>query len=1316
MSFTINFTGGPAGLDNRARTDGVSGAQVTITATVSGSTYLVRIVNTTDPSPPTPVQDAVDPRIWRFTPVNGAHTYTIELIVDLGLAGETRTRRIYAIREQNSGLRYPAPMEKANPDASLFNAGTAIIEDSEDNEDDSVFGWDPDMRAWLVALNQFYRVLEIPQAVLAADAWILRHNGNNYLTVDTRASAERVTFGSGTNNPQFTFAGNGNVLVGGYVRAPNLVLPELPGDPGTSGNQGTIYTKDVGGNEELFFQDDGRVIQLTSGSGVNVGVSGEANTGSNLGVGEEVFAQKVGVDLQFRTLLGGTGITLTTSSTDITIDRNDLELNDLTNVSTGIAAQGDVLYYNGSGWVNLAAGTSGQFLQTQGAGANPIWANPAAAPISAIANIGTGEGLFAQINSSTAEFKSIVAGSNITLSSTGSEVTISAASAGEANTASNVGTGSEIFASKVGVDLRFRTLIGGTGITITQNANDLTLTSAAALSELTDVNLTGVAQGDILYRNGTQWVNLAAGSSGQVLTTSGPGANPSWTSLPTSVTAGANLGAGEGVFAQANGSTLEFKSLVAGTNVTLSSTGTTVTINATATGEANTASNLGTGEGLFTTKSGVNLPFKSLVGGTGITLSSTASEVTIDRDPIALGGLSDVSLTSPAQGDILYRNASGWVNLSSGTSGQVLTSGGTGANPSWTTISGFVTDGSNLGTGEGVFAQLNGSLLEYKSLVGGTGVSITSTATEITIDASGATTLQGAYNGGRTVTTSAGPIELTASSASASALDIVSGRISMPNTILIGNATTGTGINSVVIGDGAQGGAVINAVTIGDGAISDLAGAGGTNFSVTIGAGALNYGFQNVCIGGSAQIGGGASPQPNSVAIGFNSTVTNSGGVAIGNNSSAARAVAIGLGVTANFAQSIAIGDSPDANGTNAIAIGRNTLAGAGSATALGDAAQAQGLRSVAVGVNAVAVTPDSVSVGNNASSGSGASDEAVAVGANSGASGDRSVALGFAADSSGAGSVSLGSSTSTGAANAVAVGGTAIANAAGTVALGSGANAGTNLRSIAIGQNATTTAAQQLVIGGDTFGVTEAIIGYGPASTSPPLGGLTLRTTDGSGTNTAGAPLVIRPGLGTGSASSGALIFQTATGGASGSTLNTPLDRLTIAESGAFIVGSDAGLNRARLVSNGSGSPPEWWQPVYGSLSVLGNGVVTPITTTSVFETVNVFTASGTAQNATASTANGTIEVDQDGVYEIKFTGTVDLDALFSMQFFVIGASALGGGIQVDGTGVGITGVALHCIETLNRTDQIVVQIANDTTTADALVQDGYFSVRRID
>ena len=46
----------------------------------------------------------------------------------------------------------------------------------------------------------------------------------------------------------------------------------------------------------------------------------------------------------------------------------------------------------------------------------------------------------------------------------------------------------------------------------------------------------------------------------------------------------------------------------------------------------------------------------------------------------------DVGTTITTQGDLLYRDGSGLQRLGAGTSGQLLTTGGSGANPSWTTV------------------------------------------------------------------------------------------------------------------------------------------------------------------------------------------------------------------------------------------------------------------------------------------------------------------------------------------------------------------------------------------------------------------------------------------------------------------------------------------------------------------------------------------------------------------------------------------------------------------------------------------------------
>lgn len=52
----------------------------------------------------------------------------------------------------------------------------------------------------------------------------------------------------------------------------------------------------------------------------------------------------------------------------------ELTLNDILEF-IGSAAQGDILYRDAASWARLPAGTSGQFLRSNGAGANPSWQN-----------------------------------------------------------------------------------------------------------------------------------------------------------------------------------------------------------------------------------------------------------------------------------------------------------------------------------------------------------------------------------------------------------------------------------------------------------------------------------------------------------------------------------------------------------------------------------------------------------------------------------------------------------------------------------------------------------------------------------------------------------------------------------------------------------------------------------------------------------------------------------------------------------------------------------------------------------------------------
>jgi hypothetical protein len=62
---------------------------------------------------------------------------------------------------------------------------------------------------------------------------------------------------------------------------------------------------------------------------------------------------------------------------------------------------------------------------------------------------------------------------------------------------------------------------------------DVSIT-AAGVSTVTDLTITSEAQGDIIYRNATNWVRLAAGTNGHYLKTQGSGANPTWAAVSAS--------------------------------------------------------------------------------------------------------------------------------------------------------------------------------------------------------------------------------------------------------------------------------------------------------------------------------------------------------------------------------------------------------------------------------------------------------------------------------------------------------------------------------------------------------------------------------------------------------------------------------------------------------------------------------------------------------------------------------------------------------------------------------------------------------------
>ena len=242
-------------------------------------------------------------------------------------------------------------------------------------------------------------------------------------------------------------------------------------------------------------------------------------------------------------------------------------------------------------------------------------------------------GIFLTKSGATLDFRSLVAGANIALTSgspTANDVTIAAT--GVVTTLANEGGGAQVWDSATAATLR--TLLGtANGLTVTQNATTITIDNT-----LTGANV-GAGTGTVFSaKSGAtlQFNSLAGTANG--LTVSAPAGNVitidnTLTGANPSVTPGA-----VGVFNAKSGATLNFRSLVAGTGITLTSgspTANDITVTNSSPGSAVTLSNAGTVGGnqtLVNAGTGPALATKGLnVGTGGLSIAATATDITLDN-------------------------------------------------------------------------------------------------------------------------------------------------------------------------------------------------------------------------------------------------------------------------------------------------------------------------------------------------------------------------------------------------------------------------------------------------------------------------------------------------------------------------------------------------------------------------------------------------------------------------------------------------------------------------------------------------------------
>ncbi|MFA5489713.1 MAG: hypothetical protein WC284_10900, partial [Candidimonas sp.] len=263
------------------------------------------------------------------------------------------------------------------------------------------------------------------------------------------------------------------------------------------------------------------------------GTFGENNTASNVGGGFGLFAQKVGIDLQFNTLVAGDGVCLVQNGNTIEIKADVIPVNALNRGTVGaevfalqvgnevqfrrLKAGDNVILTQTTNDICISAEPTGAFNEGRSKGDDSdggfeVYAgmdgdlltfkrlfagngiqitdngcglmisttgSSGSGGLDGLINIGSGKGIYKGVNSGIAELKSILGSGGISVLETTEEIIITGSDQtleGENLSCNTDGVG--IYKDKLGGKLRFKSLKAGPGVSLTEEDCECIVISA----------------------------------------------------------------------------------------------------------------------------------------------------------------------------------------------------------------------------------------------------------------------------------------------------------------------------------------------------------------------------------------------------------------------------------------------------------------------------------------------------------------------------------------------------------------------------------------------------------------------------------------------------------------------------------------------------------------------------------------------------------------------------------------------------------------------------------------------------------------------
>ena len=408
--------------------------------------------------------------------------------------------------------------------------------------------------------------------------------------IQNQYTSLNVSFIDGENNGLSSFGVNHQIFFTIYINQ-NLINQRLDSletktryQTSNTSNQTTFtntLNTDIINANHIYKIGDGEYITNTEADAIYLKIANEANpapiTLTNSGIGTSILNSLVNPNFSTKSINVSTGLSISSTLDTITLTNSQPSSN-ITLTSQGINTT-----LIGSSSLNpnlkIKSLSNGTGITLNNSGDNIEIVNNLPSSDITLSDAGIGESILNSSTNPNFTTKKLIAGNNITLTPTSNNITIDA---NDNTTLTNGGANLSLVAStSVNPTLKTKSISASTGITINDVLDNLQIVNSSPLSNL-NISASGLAFSIWKTISNPVYVSKDITSGTGIAISSNTDTIIITNNSPSSIISVSSVGTGNSLIATSSiNPTFNIKSIVAGSNISLSSTSNELTISST---------------------------------------------------------------------------------------------------------------------------------------------------------------------------------------------------------------------------------------------------------------------------------------------------------------------------------------------------------------------------------------------------------------------------------------------------------------------------------------------------------------------------------------------------------------------------------------------------------------------------------------------------------------------------------------------------------------------------------------------------------------